>query len=738
MHNILTKYVKRISVVLAVMYFAGCSASTQAPLQKVESKLKTTNNWLNLDTVKAGKFDTGKMWTFEYPPIDYFKAEYGFAPSQEWLDNVRESALKFANYCSASFVSADGLVLTNHHCARQSVTQVTKEGEDLHATGFNAATLEDERPVPGLYVDQLVLIKDVTDIIQSAIDQAKTSEEKNKNEKNAIAKLQQQFSDSTGLKISVTKLFNGGKYSLYGYKRYNDVRLVFAPEDQAGFFGGDPDNFTYPRYDLDFSLFRVYDEDGNPLKTDRYFKFSKNGASAGEAVFVVGNPGRTNRLNTVSQLEYYRDKQYPRVLDLLDGLVSVYSKYINLHPDQKPKLQDRLFGFSNSQKAYGGMLAGLRDPILMQKKRDFEKTFYNAVMANPKLKDRYGNHWHIIDSLKKEESKIYFELSALSINRFTSPAYFFIAEDLIDLAEEIKLPEDQRREAYRGAELDSTIANIFPENFDKDMNDLLLEMNANFMTKYLGNDYPLVQKMFAGKTGMEAVDYALSNSSVTSPEKIKELASKGSEAILNSDDPFIYFVLNSKTRREELKKKSDELSEQEAVYSQELGKALFEVYGTSIPPDATFTLRISDGVVKGYKYNGTEAPTMTTFFGMYDRYYSFDKQYPWMLPDRYKNPPAEFDLNTPMDFVSTNDIIGGNSGSPVINKNAEIVGVAFDGNIESLPGNFIFTTESNRTVSVHSSAILEALNDLYNAKRLADELREGKIVPVEEAIPNNH
>ncbi len=707
------------------LFVAGCSSTGQMQKEKVSAQ--GNESWLNLDTVKAGKFDTGKMWTFDYPPKAYFEKEYNFDPSDKWLDNVRMSALRFANYCSASFVSADGLVMTNHHCGRESVAEVTKKGEDLFDNGFYAKTLADERPVPGLYVDQLVMIKDITSDIQSAIDSGKTPEEKVANEKRAISEIEKKEGEATKLRIQVVKLFNGGKYSLYGYKRYTDVRLVFSPEAALGYFGGDNDNFTYPRYDLDCNFFRVY-ENGKPLKTEHYFHWSPQGAEPGEPVFVVGNPGHTDRLKTVSQLEYMRDIQYPRTLDLLDELINVYSKVIEEHPERKAELQNRLFGFSNSQKAYTGMLKGLRDPILMQKKIDFEKNFKEAVHSNPKLEAKYGDLWNKIAGTQNDLRKISDKFFALSLNPFLSSKYFIIAEQAVKLANEMKLPEDKRSEQYKGSELDSTINEIIPAEMDTAMDREMLKDQIDRMIRYLGTSDVNVKEMTAGRRGYEAVDYMLGNSILTSSSKFKEVAKQGADAILNSSDPFIYFIVHSKDTRDELTKKVNSITSDESTYSQELGKALFDVYGTSIPPDATFTLRISDGVVKGYPYNGTIAPPFTTFYGLYNRYYSFDKKYPYDLPKEWQNPPADFKLETPMDFVSTNDIIGGNSGSPVINEKAQIVGLAFDGNIESLPGNFIFTTETNRTVAVHSAGMLEAIKDLYKATRLSDELKTGKMV----------
>jgi len=687
-----------------------------------------SENWMNLDTVKAGKFDNGKMWTFEYPPMQYFSQTYNFNPDETWFEHVRMSALRFANYCSASFVSEDGLVMTNHHCARQSITQVTKDGEDLHTNGFVAQTLQDERPVPGLYVDQMVLFKDVTDEVIDAINKANTDEERAKFENDIITKIEEREAAATGLEVSITPLYNGGKFSLYGYKRYTDVRLVLAPEDQMGFFGGDPDNFTYPRFNLDCSFFRVYDDNGNPLKTENYFKWSENGAAVGEPVFVVGNPGNTDRLNTVAQLEYARDIQYPRTLELLTSLSEMYKDMLKKDPSRKAELEDRIFSFDNSIKAYSGILAGLRNPVLMQRKKDFEKSFRELVEADPKLKEQYGNLWDKIADSRKQLSEISNKNFALNMNRLSTPQYFFIADELIDIAENLKLPETDRNELYVGDELDNTLASLFPEDFDTEMNNTLLEEKINALNKYLGSNDPLVKKFTNGLQGKEAVQYVLSKSKVTNLNDVKSLLKQGPDEVLKGDDPFIYFMMNSKVRAEEYSKKVNELVELESSYSQQLGVALFNVYGTSIPPDATFTLRLADGVVEGYPYNGTYAQPFTTFYGMYDRYIGQGKEFPWSLPERWSTPPAGLDLSTPFNFVSTNDIIGGNSGSPVINRKAEIVGLAFDGNIQSLPGSFIFRTEENRTVSVHSSGMYEAIDKVYKLKRISAELKAGKII----------
>jgi len=663
---------------------------------------------VNLDTVKSSKYDMGKMWTFDYPPVDYLNETYGFKPTQEWLDNVRMSAIRFASYCSSSFVSGDGLVMTNHHCGRESVSQVEKEGEDLHTSGFLAMKLEDERPVANLFVDQLVKMTDVTAEIHSAMETGKTNDEKVANKTAKISEIEKRVAAETGLRCQVVTLYNGALYSAYVYKRYTDVRLVFAPEDQAGFFGGDPDNFTYPRYNLDCTFFRVYDENGKPLKTEHYYKWSPNGAKVGEPIFVIGNPGRTERLNTYAQLEFARDYALSDVRNMLDLLVNTYTDIIAKNPEKGKEMNNTLFSMANSQKVYIGMIKALNDPVIMAKKKHFEKTLRAAIDANPTLKSKYGKAWDEVADANKEMSKIYPELYSYSVNARTSSVQFIAADKLVTAA--------MNKET-----LDPSKVEAIYKNYDADFDKAMLKFRLETITKKLGKDNAGI-KLLAG------TPESLAGTSVLSTkEGALGLLSQGNDAILKSNDPFIKFSVSSYARMTEIKKKADELRNITTVNKELIGRAAFEVYGTSIPPDATFTLRISDGVIKSYNYNGTTAPPKTTFYGYYDRYYSFDKKSPWDLPERWINPPAEFDKSTAFNFISTNDIIGGNSGSPVINKDGEIVGLAFDGNIESLSDNYIYTTEVPHTVSLDSEGMVQAIKNLYKVKRLAEELRSGKL-----------
>ncbi len=663
---------------------------------------------------KSDKFDIGKMWTFENAPVDYFAQTYNFRPTKEWLDNVRLASIRFGNGCSSSFISEDGLVMTNHHCGRGYVTQISLPGEDLSKTGFIAVTLNEERPVPGLYVDQLIKVIDVTNEIQGAMESGTNDAEKSKLKADKIKEIETKYSSELNLRCNVITMYNGGMYSLYCYKRYTDVRLVFAPENYVAHFGGDPDNFTYPRYDFDCMFFRVY-ENGSPMKTPNYFKWSKNGASVGEPLFVVGNPGSTERLKTYAQLEFTRDFTVPTRLETLDFMCEFLTNFLARYPERTQRYQDALFGNQNSQKVFIGQLKALNDNIMMVRKKDFEENIKSKVNENPELKSKYGNVWSEIEKALGEYRLIYNELQGHELLQRNVSRYFAAARLIFKNANEGKETPD------------SLINNIY-NKFDPEYNKGILEKEIDYMFTKLGKNNSTITKVFGNKTKDEIVNYILSNSVFISLEKALEFSKSGVKNILSSNDPLIKYLVEAKPRHDELLAKQKDIQARIDVNSSMLGRVLFEIYGTTIPPDATLTLRISDGEIKSYPYNGTIAPPFTTFYGLYDRYYSHGKKYPWLLPDRWLNPPKEFNLSTKYNLATTNDIIGGNSGSPLINTNAEVVGLVFDGNIESLPGRYIYTTELNRTVAIDSRGLLEAIKNLYKATRLSDEITNGKIM----------
>ncbi|MBE0644619.1 MAG: S46 family peptidase [Bacteroidetes bacterium] len=714
---------KGMFLLLAASLFVGCSSTQElTPYQKAKQA--------ELESIEAQRFDNGRMWTFDYPPMEYFKEEYKFAPDQKWMDDVRMSALRFATWCSASFVSADGLVMTNHHCGRDPVEQVSKEGENLTVVGFMAPTLDDERKVDGLFVEQLVEIRDVTDQVISAMDAASTDQERLAARDKKIGELEETLAVETGNRCQLVTFFNGGKYAAYIYKRYDDVRLVFSPELSLGFFGGDDDNFTYPRYTLDCNFFRVYGEDGKPLKTDHFFKWSANGASEGELVFTIGNPGSTSRLSTAAQLEFNRDVQFPWISNLLDNYVDVLKLYMKLHPEQKEEMTNKLFSMANSQKAYKGQLSGLENDVLMQRRKDFDKKFRARVMDKPALAAKYGQVWDEIAESSQKVRSVAPDLLALRFEVLGAPEYLNQAMSLVRLTRELNKSEEDRANAYKGNGLSVTLRALGKyKSADMDMERLTLAKKLQMMRRMLGDNDPIVQLALKGQNCVDAANRLLSETILADSAKFVAFAAGFPESINNSNDPFIAIARMAVPRREAASEVANAVRARDQVNNTLLGRALFDVYGTEIPPDATFTLRISDGVVDGYEYNGTKAPPNTTFYGMYDRHYSFPNDEQWALPERWLNPPADFNMSTPLNFVSTNDIIGGNSGSPLINRNKEIVGLAFDGNIESLPGEFIFAPEmGNRTVSLHSAAMIEAINNIYRLDRLARELRAGKIV----------
>ena len=678
------------------------------------------------DTVKAQKFDTGKMWTFDYPPVEYLQETYNFSPSSEWLEDVRLSALRIPG-CTASFISEDGLIMTNHHCAEGLKRRIQKEGEDLSKTGFYAASLEEERPLNNYYADQLVLIVDVTDEIVNAFNQGENEEDKIAKRDAKIDELESAYSEDTQLNCQVVSLYNGGKYSLYGFKRYTDIRMVFIPEERIGYFGGDYDNFTYPRYNLDFSFLRIY-ENGEPLKSEHYFKFSQNPPPENDVVFTVGNPGSTQRLSTVAQLEFARDFSYRNIAYNMDHAYKRAEEYKKKYPERAAEFQRIMDRLGNSQKSLTNTYKGLLNPYLIARKKAFENDLKERINSNTSLAEKYGNIWDAIRETRGEMREIAPRLYAYQLNNFFSSAYFFIARDAVKFARQMQLPENEREGEYRGGKVDSLIENFYPKNFDKLIQDSRLEIQIGYLILNLGKDNDLVQHMFNEKESWAAVDYVLNKSQISTPEKLAKFLKEDPDKILSSDDPFIYFILNTQDEILEIQKKAQEITDTEDVLTNMLGQAMFEVYGTSIPPDANFTLRLSDGLLAGFEYNGTIAPVKTTFHGMYDRYYSFDGEYPWDLPERWINPGNEFDRNTVFNFISTNDIVGGNSGSAVIDRNAEVVGAAFDGNIQSLNGNFIFLPGENRCVAVATVAILEALKNIYHAGNLVEELKSGGIV----------
>jgi hypothetical protein len=679
----------------------------------------------NPDTVKAKKFDIGRMWTFEYAPVDYFQKTYGFRPTKEWLDDIRLSTLRFGRGCSAGFVSEDGLILTNHHCVDFSLQAVQKEGENIPRDGFYAKTLADERKVPNLFVSQLALIKDVTNEVVEAINTGKNDKEKIELKNKKIKELEEKYSKESGLVCNITSLYHGGKYSLYGYKRYNDVRAVIFVERIVGLYGGDPDNYTYPRYNSDFAVLRVYDENGKPLKTQNYFKMNTGGPKENEVLFALGYPGTTNRLKTFSQLEYNRDITYRNSTFQNNGLVRIYNEMMKEYPEKAAIYQGAQFGPANSAKRVNGFITYLNDPYLMARKKAFENDLKKLIVKDLVKKKKYSHIWDAISKTRKELAKHAGERAAFA--RQNNSIYFARAFDVLDLAYNSKLPQDQRPAEQRGPRLDQALANL-PETIDSPLERKKLALMIDFIILNLGEKHALVKKYFGGMKGLEAADKLIAQTKFGDKTYVTTLTKTPLEELLKVEDPFIKYYSETRDLRLKYQKESEEILNTETVLEDQLGLAIFEIFGTEIPPDATGTFRITDGVLAGYEYNGTVAPVYTTIHGLYDRYYSHQKKWPWDLPARWVNYDSTFDLSSRNNFIGTFDTVGGSSGSPIINSNAEYIGILHDGNMEGLSNDFIYTTEKNRSLGLSAQSIHEIIKNLFKADRIAKELETGNLI----------
>ena len=659
------------------------------------------------------------MWTFDNPPVRQLSQKYHFSPTKEWLDHVRLSCVRLNDGGSGSFVSPHGLLLTNHHVARGQLQKNSTAEHDYVKNGFYAAAPDQEMKSPDLEVNVLESMEDVTSRVQAALKGAKTPEDEFAKRKAVIAEIERESLQKTGLRSDVVTLYQGGEYWLYRYKKYTDVRLVFAPEDQAAFFGGDPDNFTYPRYDLDMALFRVY-ENGKPIDSTNYLKWNPKGAADNELVFVVGHPGRTERLDTVAQLLMERDVVEPDVLKLINNRVATLKAYSALGPEQAREAASNIFGLENGRKVYEGRLEGLQSKSLIPKKQEEEAEFRAKVMSNPEWKKEYGGAW---DAIAEAEKKAASRFKEQLFHGMDSQLAGF-ATNIVEYVAEIKKPDGERLPGFHEAELESLRFRLFsPAPIYPGMEIARITGALELDLKEMGPNDPFLKTILKGRSPKEVATELVNGTKLSDPELRKQLINGGQVAVAASNDPMI--VLSRELdpmRREQIKWEEDNVESVVQRAGEQLGKARFAAYGKTTYPDATFTLRLSYGQVKGYPMNGTQAPYKTTFYGLYDRANSFDFDGPFYLPSRYKENRDKLNLSTPLDFVTTNDIIGGNSGSPVINREGEVVGLIFDGNIESLVGDFEYDGAVNRAVAVHTAGMTEALHKLYDADRVLNEL----------------
>ena len=712
-----------LPVLIAVLFMPSSRASAQVTPKKPVAKAAPAAA-AKVETGPGGWIkEFGTMWTFDAPPLAYWKGRYGFEPSQQWLDDVRLASVRIPG-CSASFVSDKGLVMTNHHCARACITAVSPRDTSYQDAGFVSKAESDEKKCPMIYADQLVSMEDATARIRSAVTASATAKQVEQRDK-AIGDLQSSCQTETHLICEVVTFYQGGKYSLYRYKRYSDVRLVMAPEETISFFGGDPDNFTYPRYDIDLSLLRVY-ENNQPMHADHYLRWNSNGFKEGDATFVVGNPGSTGRLLTMAQMEYLRDVQYPATLATYKAQIAIFKELAGKSEANKRQYENSIFSLENSQKAVKGYDAGLLDPSIMARKAAFEKDFRSRIMAKPALAAKYGRAWDNIAVAQKELASFAGQQQFQGFGGGSSLMNF--AAGLVRLPAQGKLPDSLRLPQYRGAGLDRIKAQMAQNlAIAPDLEKLLLAAQFRMAQKALPAGDPFLAAALAGRSPEVAAEALVDGTKLGSAAARKALLDGGAAAIAASDDPMIALARTVNPLATRHAMRALRLNNAISANVELVGQAIYAAYGESLPPDATFTLRISDGVVQGFPYNGTIAPYKTSFYGMYAHNAEFDGKPPFNLPPRWLAARDAIDMTAPLDFVTTADIIGGNSGSPVINRSGEVVGLIFDGNIEMLPNRFIYTDEVARSVAVHTRAIVEALRKVYGAARLADEVENAGV-----------
>src|SRR5438477_463882 len=663
------------------------------------------------------------MWPFNNIPRAEIKKKYGVDVTDEWLRKVQLASVRFNNGGSGSFVSPKGLVLTNYHIVEDIVNDVSTPQKDLAKEGFVARTPADEIKAPSLELNVLMGIEDVTARVNGAVKAGMSDAEAFAARRAEMAAIEGESTRVTGLRSDVITLYQGGQYNLYRYKKYTDVRLVFVPEFQAAFFGGDPDNFNFPRFNIDMALVRIYEND-QPVHPASYFKWSSAGAKEGDLVFVTGNPGSTARLNTVAHLEELRDTSIPIILRLLERREAMLKKYMAMGEEQTRQAQNDLNSVQNSLKVYRGQLAGLKDQKLMSPTRMDEMALRQWIFANPDRQKTYGDPWDAIAKAHQSLPSYIRERRIFDQAAGFNTTTFGFARTLVRLADESQKPNAQRLPEFtdaRRASLD--LALYSPAPIHDDFEKLKLADSLGFMVELLGADHPLVKQIMNGETPETRATELIAGTKLKDIAFRKELAAGGKQAIESSTDPMIVLARLIDPKARELRKRfENEVTGVERTNYAKIARARFANEGNSIYPDATFTLRLSYGAVKGYMENAKPVPPFTTLGGLYDRAANFKYQFPYNLPPRWMEKKSAINPSTPFNFVSTDDIIGGNSGSPTINKNAELVGLIFDGNIQSLVGDFIYDESVNRAISVDVRAMREVLRKVFGANEIADEV----------------
>ena len=666
------------------------------------------------------------MWLFNSPPKKMLKERYGFDATDAWLTHLQHASLRINQGGSGSFVSPKGLVMTNHHVGGGALEKLSTKDRDLLKTGFYARSSDEELKCPDSEFVVLESIEDVTARVNAAVKSAANSAEADKLRRAEIINIRQESFKKTGLRSDVITLFRGGLYQLYRYKRYTDVRLVFAPQQQAAYFGGDPDNFEYPRYDLDICFFRVY-EDGKPVSAP-YLKWNPASLAAGDLVFVSGNPARTDRLNTVHHLEFIRDCLLPMTLNMLRRREVTLMAFCQRSAEHSREGKELLMYVQNSRKARLGGLAGLQDPAIMRLKQAEEAAFRQAAEASSHAavcKTAFAT----IDKSLASMASIREDHAMLEQGQAFQSTLFIIARALVRLAEETAKPNADRLEEYCDANLPSLKQTLFsPAPIYPRVQTALLADSLSAYLEEAGqcggiSDRQLAEKVMADKSPDQRAAELVQGTKLADVAVRRKLAEGGLQAIEASDDPMIQLArMVDKPARKVRTIYEQQVEEPQRWAYGKLADARFALFGADTYPDATFTLRLSVGTIKGYEQAGVQVPVWTTLAGLYRTAKEHDYAEPFNLPQIWLDRKDRLDLNTPYNFICTDNIIGGNSGSPVVNRQGELVGIIFDGNIQSLVWDYVYTETQGRSLAVHGSAILEALRKVYDAGALADEL----------------
>jgi hypothetical protein len=669
------------------------------------------------------------MWLFSAPPREKLKADYGFDPSEAWLTHLMQASVRFDDEGTGSFVSGDGLVITNHHVGLDSLQKMSDAAHNYPKDGFYAPTQADEKKCLDVELDVLLSTEDVTARVNAAVPAAALGEEAAAARRKVFAAIEKESFDATGLRSEVVTLYLGGAYHLYRYKRYTDVRLVFAPEQQAAFYGGDPDNFEYPRYDLDICLFRVY-ENGQPLHPAHYLKWSVSGPRDGDLVFVSGNPGRTERLFTVAELAYLRDTEWPATMAVLKRREVLLTAWSARSDENLRRARDDLFSIQNSRKAYDGLQAGLQDPAFMDQKQDAEDALRHQMASGPDGK-RVLDAYRRIAAAQKVIARDYTRYRYVNGTTRRLPYgfncdSFDIARKLLRSGDERPKPNGVRLPEYSDQMKDTFELDLFSEKpIYEDLEIVDLADALSDLTEHLGFDDPTVQAVLDGQAPRARAAELIHGTKVRDVAFRRQLYAGGAAAVSAARDPMIELARLIDDEARMLRKTFEAETEVKQAAHAVIGRAQFAVQGTNTYPDATFTLRLSYGTVKGYLEDGAPVAPLTTIAGLYQRVAEHHNHEPFDLPQRWIDKKSALNLDTPYNFVSTCDIIGGNSGSPTVNRENEFVGIIFDGNIESLPGDYTFDLSVNRAVSVDSAGIVEVLRKVYGVNALADELVNG-------------